>query len=106
MLERFKSMEGQTFSTLANNKKFDVLQVLQEHILIHLHSTDSERVLFKREIDAAWEALVQRGVLTQTDIFSQGTVNSAYIATLFSKLPNVSYKLHPVTLIYHPTPQA
>jgi len=100
MLERFKSMEGQTFLTLARGSKFEVLDVTQKDILIHVFSTDKERVLFQKEIETAWEALTRLGVLKQTEILAQGSRSSAYIAKLFSELPGVSYTLHPITMRY------
>lgn len=98
MLERFKSMEGHIFTTLARGAKFEVLDVTQKDVLIHVFSTDNERVLFKKEIETAWEALERQGVLTQVEILDQGSRSSAYIAKLFSELPGVSCTLHPITL--------
>lgn len=97
-MEKFFGLKGKTLSTLARAKKFDVLQVDERKIRVAPQSTHVERPISKDSIEWAWNELWTKGELKQQEIFLSGSVNSAYIATLLTQLPGVTYKIKPVRL--------
>jgi len=98
MLERFSGLQGKTLSTLARNKKFDILLVTDDEIIIKLHSSGKTRPITRRELEKAWKELKARGVITQKHIMDSGCWNSAFVTTFLAQIPGVSYRTRPVTL--------
>jgi len=70
----------------------------REKIRVAPQSTHVERPISKDSIEWAWNELWTKGELKQQEIFLSGSVNSAYIATLLTQLPGVTYKIKPVRL--------
>lgn len=100
MIEKLAWLKGMTLSTLAQGKKFEVLDVDENKILIAPQSTEYERSIRKVRLEWAWNELVRKGELSQQEVFEEGSVNSAYIIALLAKMPGVTYKTKPVRLYY------
>lgn len=107
--QELQKLTGKTVATLDQNKRFDVIAVKPNQILLYIQSTDKERKIQWEEIEPAWEMLQQQGQLTRVairDNFSER--NPAYVAALLAALPGVTHRLvaHPphhraiITLYY------
>jgi len=100
MIEQLAWLKGMTLSTLAQGKKFEVLDVDESKILIAPQSTKYERSIRKVRLEWAWDELKRKCELTQQEVFDDGSVNSAYVVALLAKMPGVTYKTKPVRLFY------
>lgn len=101
MIEQLMRMKGKTFSTLAQNKKFEVLDVTQSKVIILVNSTGNERYIPMHQIEASWKALVTQGMVTQTYILQDIECwSSAFVCGIFANFPNVTYELKPIRLFY------
>lgn len=100
MIEKLTWMEGETYSTLAQNKKFTVIDVNSNSIEIKVRGTENIRRISKKEIEIPWQRLLREGRLTRQQIFDMGSRSSAYIVTILAKIPGVTYKLNPIQLYY------
>lgn len=100
MIEKLTFLKGKTFDTLARDSKFTIEDVTPSGIFITVHSTGNDRQIFRKEIENAWEELLQNGMLFATQVLASGSRSSAYIVTILSKLPDVTYTLKPIRLEY------
>ena len=100
MIEKLVWLKGNTYSTLAQNKKFTILDVNPNAIIIRVHSTGRERRINRNELESAWRILVTKGIITSVEILNLPSRNSAFISSIFAQLGGVTYKTNPITLIY------
>lgn len=100
MIDNLGWMKGETFSTLAQSKRFTIEDIRPSGISITVHETGKERNIFRKEIEDAWAVLIQNGMLYATQVLDSGSRSSAYIVTILSKLPGVTYTLSPIRLDY------
>lgn len=101
IMGRLEFLKGETLQTLAQGKKFDILNVDYKGIDILVHSTNRERYITKIEIEKSWEILISNESLLGTYILNEvPSRSSAYIAAMLAQLPEVSYSLRPIELTY------
>ena len=107
--QEVEKLIGETLTTLYKDKRFDVLAVSPNQILLSIHATEKERKVRWQEIEPAWELLQRQKQLTRIEIRDNFTVaNPAYVAALLAELPGVTHGLvaHPpdtreiITLYY------
>ena len=99
MWQEIKKLKGQTLTTLAQQKPFDIFDVTHHAVLICPQETQTERPISRDEIDASYRHLVTTGQTTRAEIrekFSE--YNPAYVAAILAALPNVEHSSRPIKL--------
>ncbi len=92
--QELEKLTGKTLTTLYREKRFDVLAVNQNHILLFIHATEKERKIRWQEIEPARELLQRQKQLTRIEIRDNFSVaNPAYVAALLAELPGVTHGL-------------
>ena len=101
--DEIKKLEGQTINTLAQYKKFKILNVTEKIIIIKINATGKERrIYFKKEIAAACKALKTRKRLTRIEIEDEfAPRNPAFVAAILAKLPQVHHVVKPVITLFY-----
>ena len=91
------ALNGRELRTLRDKRVFQVLAVTGTSVILHLRSTDKERIVKRVEIEPAYQELRKRGTLSRTairDLYSER--NPAYVAAILAVLPNCRYTLDPI----------
>jgi len=98
--EEIKALSGQRLRTLARYRPFFLLRVDPRDAVI-LVSTGKVRRIPRKQIQAAWTRLTQRGKISREDIerFCSPR-HSSFVAVLLSRLPKVRYLTQPIRLYY------
>jgi hypothetical protein len=99
MLAELVWMIGNTYSTIGRDHKFTVESIDDGGIEIVVHKNGNSRRIVKKEIDQAWNLLLQHGILEQKEL-AQSSQNSAYVIKFLSSFAGVKIKRKPVALIY------
>ncbi len=97
-------LKGKLLHTLDQNHPFDVVDVDSQAITIHVRSTDHTRAIPRKDIEAAYQYLLDNGELTAREINQRfAHRSSAFVSALLATLPGVKYKLEPIRLLYRPS---
>lgn len=97
--DAIKKLEGQTVETLALHRKFRILEVTENIILIEPESTKNKRPInFENELAPAYKALKTRRRLTLKDVREWSEFSTAFVCAILAQLPRVRYTLKPITL--------
>jgi hypothetical protein len=98
--ETIKELQGQTLTTLKQKKKFDVLALNRNEVLIKIHSSRKERKVPRQEIETAYKELILRGEISRTDVEARHAPrNPVYVCSLLSRLPGVTYTIYPTIVL-------
>ena len=100
--QRVKDLEGKTLATLAQRKRFKIIHVNDENIIVLISSTNKQRKIKVSEIEPAYQFLVSNKQLTRGEIeAAYSKRNPVYVAAILNELPGVDSHQKPViTLIY------
>ncbi len=99
LLNHLIHLKGEVFSTLGNDKKFKIIDIDTKAVYVVPESTGNLRPIPMREFVNAWKYLMTHKQIYQGQIFELGGRNSAYVATILSTLPGVTFKKKPVRLM-------
>jgi hypothetical protein len=95
-------LHGKTLKTLDRGQAFDLVAVTDAGAHVRPHISDKERVIQRKEIEAAGRALVAKGTLSRTEIQQRYSLfNTAYVAAILAALPGVTHRVRPIELQYH-----
>lgn len=101
MREELRRLQGEELHTLAQNKRFEILDVNLNNVIIKVFTHGQERVIPMRDIEEAWRILTTTGTITANQILNDiGNWSSAFIAAMFTHLPGVTYETGPIRLYY------
>ncbi len=90
---------GQQLHTLGRNNAFTVLQVNHNEVVVMPHATQIQRSIPRDQINAAYQAFVAAGQINLQGISVHCQMSSAYVATFFAQVPNVTLLgHHPIDL--------
>ena len=90
---------GQQLHTLGRNNAFTVLQVNHNEVVLMPHATQIQRSIPKDQINEAYQAFVATGQINLQGIRVHCEMSSAYVATFFAQMANVSLVRHqPIVL--------
>lgn len=99
--ESIRSLQGRTLKTLKQSKSFDVIEVTASRALLHLHSTGNHRIVSRREIEAAIEALLKSRRISRKEIEAHWSPrNPAYVAAMLAALPDIEYSASPTIKLW------
>jgi hypothetical protein len=102
MIEKLKSMVGETYSTLAQNSRFTIISVEEKKVVIYIFNTKNNRNIPLKQIIRAWTWLTSQGSITQTQILRDiGCWSSAFVCGIFAHMPGVTHSTSPITLYYN-----
>ena len=99
MIEKLVWMEKKIYSTLTRKKKFTIVEVTNNKIVIRIQNGNL-RTIGRDEFEKPWEKLIEDKKITQKQIYDTGTQNSAYIAAILSNTLGVSSQIKPARLEY------
>jgi len=102
MIEKLIWMQGKVYSTLTHNKKFTIMEVTNNKIVIR-NQKGSLRTIGRDELEKPWEKLIKDKQITQQQIYDTGSRNSAYIAAILSNTIGVNGLIHPARLEFQQT---
>ncbi len=92
-------LKGRTLRTLDQGKSFDVLHVTDEHVLLKLHGTGRERMLWRKEIEGAYAELTLRGSISRAEIEERHSPrNPAYVAAILAATEGIVATRRPIVL--------
>jgi hypothetical protein len=95
-----KSLEEQELHTLDENKPFQIKHVRENSIEI-ITSTGEPRSVRRKEIENAWETLIEYGRITRSQIqYHFSKFNPAFIAAILAEMPGVEYQISPIRLYF------
>ncbi len=95
------TLKGRELQTLRDKHKFHILAVTGTSVILHLRSTDKDRVVKREEIEQAYQALTRLGQLSRGDIRNLCSErNPAYVAAILAALPNCRYTVDPITIYW------
>ena len=101
MIEKLVWMKGKVFSTLTQNKRFTIIDVTENKIVIRIENGNI-RPIFRKNIEECWARLVRDKKMTQSKFLIRGTQNSAYITAILSNTFGVTSHIKPARLEYRP----
>ena len=94
-----KKLIGRKIATLDRHKPFEILTVIEQTVIIKVHSTDQERSIAREEVEGALKALDTLGQISRSDIQEEYSPrNPAYVAAILAALPDVKYTVRPIVL--------
>ncbi len=97
--KEIEKLKGETLQTLRDGKRFDVLDVNVEVVIIRPHASMKERPVKRSEIEGAFKELSALGHISRAKIEERHSPrNPAYVASILSTLPGVKYTLSPIIL--------
>jgi hypothetical protein len=97
-------LRGRKLHTLGEGAAFDVLDVDEKAVRIRVASSGHTYSIYHRELESIWDILTRHGELRQIAIHSElGLPNPTYAAAILAALPNVSYEVRPIRLMYAST---
>lgn len=101
MIEELGQLKNRIISTLAQNRKFEVLDVNQHSVVIKVRSTGNVRTIPMSQIEESWATLTTTGMLEQVQVMNDvESRSSAYILAMFAQLPGVYKKTKPNRVTY------
>lgn len=93
------ALKGRILRTLDRQKRFEVLEVDSNQIVILPASTKIQRPIRREGIENAYRRLMVTGQLSIKELEEEFTPRSqVYTATILSILPNVHHSLRPIRL--------
>ena len=96
-----KKLEGFTFQTLKQKKKFEVIVVTDSLILIKPQARGKERSISRKEVEGSYHELVASRQISRSQIEDRYSPrNSAFVAALLAQLAGVDFTDDPITLYY------
>jgi hypothetical protein len=99
MWNEIQKLEGKTLQTLYQKKKFDIIEITENAVIICPHATQTQRRVSRHELEAAYQRLAAIGQLTRTEIMKKySQFNPAYVAAILAELPNVQPSTDPISL--------
>ena len=94
-------LKGRTLRTLAQNKPFDILELSDHELIIRVGSSGRLRKIRRREIEGAYQELLQRGEISARDIQKRHAPrNSAFVSAILAELPGVDHQVKPIRLLH------
>ncbi len=94
-----EKLKGQTLRTLDQRKPFTVVVVNATALVLRPSSTNRERAIPRKHIEAAMRQLQAAGELDAFEIdMDYAPRNAIYVAAIFATLPGVEYSLRPIYL--------
>lgn len=98
-ITELKKLVGKTLHTLDRQKPFTIDEIKSTSIKI-ITSTGNPRSIDFRMIVSAYNHLIKNGELTRIQIRDHySDFHPAYIAAILANLPNVKWRLKPITLL-------
>lgn len=92
---------GQELHTLHENNPFTMDEVRERQVKITVGTTGNRRTIQRKELEPAWEHLVEEGSISRTEIHAQfSDFNPAYVTAIFAVLPGVTHRTKPLRLFY------
>ena len=99
--EMVEEQVGKELHTLHENNPFTVDEVRERQVKITVGTTENVRNIQRKEIEPAWEYLVEDGSVSRAEIRQQfSSFSPAYVAAILAALPGVTYKTEPIRLFY------
>jgi hypothetical protein len=94
-----KKLEGVTLRTLDHGKRFEVLAVTRQNVVVKLSATLKERPIQWAEIQGAYRELCALGRVTRNRIEeAHSPRNPVYVAAILAQFPDVKCKIRPIIL--------
>lgn len=101
--DQIKLLVGKSLKTLDRRKPFDILECTDTYIIVRPHENKIERRINRQEIMNTLNELRMRKSITRSEIREHhAQFNPAYVAAILASLPDIEYKLKPITLYYKP----
>lgn len=95
------ALDGLELKTLEKGRPFSVESVLQDRVVLSPLVSGKPRVIPRRTLEGAFEALLSRRELTSPEIAREfSPFNAVYVAALLAALPDVAVCLKPIRLIF------
>ncbi|MBC8446827.1 MAG: Eco57I restriction-modification methylase domain-containing protein [Chloroflexi bacterium] len=99
--EMIEELVGQELRTLQEDNPFTVDEVRERQVKIMVGTTGNRRTIQRKEIEPAWEHLVEERAISRAEIRRQfSDFNPAYVAAILAALPGVTHSTEPIQLFY------
>lgn len=96
-----RHLAGRELKTLERGKPFEVQGVQGDRVLLSPAVSGKQRIIRRRTLEGAFNALVDRRELTGQEIAEEfSPYNAVYVAALLAALPDVAVCIKPIRLIF------
>jgi len=93
-------IKGTPCHTLDQRHPFTMVELTGTQVVVRVDRTGKLRPIPRGHFEEAWRRLVQLGQLSRNEIHDEiSRFNPAYVASLLTKVPGVSYRLSPIVLL-------
>ncbi len=90
-----EKLNGRQMRTLDRQKRFTMMAVSADAVIIQVAATEKFRPIFRSEFEIAWRALSTRGEVSRSEIEAEASLRShPYVAAL----PGVCASVWPIVL--------
>lgn len=98
--DKVRQLQGRTLHSVARGKAYDVVEVTNDRVTLHVQDGGRTRFLFRDDLEPFYRKLVTSGELTAADLKSVYVINIPLAAAILAAMDGVSAETRPIHLHY------